>query len=184
MINLLADAKKKEIRNGRINVVLVRYLAWVTVTGAILAGIVVAALLVLNTSRQNAQNRATDAQSQASKYSASEQQATAFRQDLATAKQILDKEVTYSKAVLRIASSLPKGIYIDSLNLDAANIGTQTSLTFNAASQDAAVALKSHLEAKPDIYSDVHFQSIDLQGEGSHPVKVTLSLVINKAILK
>ncbi len=186
MINLLADTKKQEIRAGRTNVILVRYLIWVAVTGAVLAGIATMALIELNSSRKNAQAQVAESNIQAVKFKPTETKATAFRQDLATAKQILDKEVAYSRAILTIANSLPKGVYIDTLSLDATKLDTPTDMTFHAQSEAGALALKTALENNQTMYGDVHFKSVTLsdKGEDDYPVEVIVSLIIKKAVLQ
>jgi Tfp pilus assembly protein PilN len=186
MINLLADDKKKEIRAGRANVILLRYIIMTLVAAVILVAIVAGAYFTLSLSRQNAQEQVQRNETERNSFSQSVAEAQAFRTDLQTAKTILDKEISYSTAILKIANSIPDGIVIDSLSLSPETIGNPISLTAHARDKDAALNLKTSFENNPELYSGVQIDSIDFGAESadSHPVNITLTVTINKEALR
>ena len=186
MINLLADDKKKEIRAGRANVVLLRYIVMTLIAGVVLVAIVIGAYFSLNLSRTLAQDRVEQNVVERNSYSQSVAEAKDFRSDLLTAKTILDKEISYSTAILKIARSIPTGIVIDSLSLSPETIGQPISLTAHARDKNAALNLKTSFENNKELYSNVQIDSIDFgsTSSGSHPVNIVLTVTINKAALQ
>lgn len=186
MINLLADDKKKEIRAGRANVVLLRYIIMALIAGVVLVVIVIGAYFSLSHSRTLAQERVEQNVTQRNSYSQSVIEANDFRSDLLTAKTILDKDISYSTAILKIARSIPDGIVIDSLSLSPETIGQPIDLTAHAKNKDAALNLKTSFENNKELYSNVQINSIDFGSSStdSHPVNITLTLTINKAALQ
>lgn len=185
MINLLSDAKKHEINAGRVNTIILSYI-FMTLAGFVILGLLSAGVYVtLSVTRNDAQKRVSSNQADIAQYQPVQDQANAFRTNLTTAKQILDKEVVYSKLILKIASAVPQGVILDNLNLSPDTIGKPITIQASARSYDAALALKSKFQDQPDLFSDVHFDSINDQENSTsgYSVSVTLALTINKAAL-
>lgn len=189
MINLLPPDNKKDIRAGYANVIIVRYLIIVVIAFGILAAMVGVAYVTQSGLRGIAQERVSKATQSTAQYNKIKEEAELFRSNLSTAKQILDKELKYSKLILEIAASLPKGVYIDSLTLDAETLGTPMILSASAKTVSDAKNLKSRFESNEKLFSDVHFQSITPQEASedgpreAYPIKVSLSVTIKKDVL-
>ena len=184
MINLLPPQQKKQIKAGRANVILLRYIGILSSGVILLAILLSGTFLVLNMSRANTQDRVDVTNEKIAQYSATKTAAEQFRSDLATAKTILDKEVTYSKLIYKLADAVPSGVVLDSLDLNSKTLGAQTTLSAETKSYEDAIRLKTSFEQNKDLFSDVHFVSVTGGGSGTYPVKASLSVVIKKDALK
>lgn len=188
MINLLADSHKAEIRAGRTNVIALRYIILTAAAIVILGAIVGIAFFTLGEGRRSAQANVEESIRNTNEFSSVTADATEFRTNLQTAKQILDKEVTYSGAILKIARAIPSGVVLDQLNLSPESIGQPIQINAKAKSREAALNLKTSFEREPAIFSDIYFNSITLadesSGEAEYPVTVQLTLTINQGVLQ
>jgi Tfp pilus assembly protein PilN len=182
MINLLPPEERRQLAASRINTLLLRY-NFVMIGVLAFVGLAIGFTYVYLTNTQaTAEHQIAENQSRVSNYSQVEQQEKQFKANLATAKQILDKEVVYTKAILGIANLIPNGVILQSLSLNAQTFGTETTLLFQAKTIDDALNLKNVLE-KSDLFTNVHFQNIDATtGSADHPVSVGLNVTINKNI--
>lgn len=179
MINLLPPEQKKQIRAARSNSLLIRYnILLLGALGFLLIAIFVV-YVYLNNIEASAKQVITDNRAKVADYSSVQQQAKNFRSNLATAKQILDKEVVYTKVVMEISRLLPAGVVLDTLSLDAKTFGTSTTFAAKAKSYDAALALKDSLQ-KSSVFSNVYFASISGDGAGDYPINVNLNVTIKK----
>jgi Tfp pilus assembly protein PilN len=117
-------------------------------------------------------------------YAQVEQEANNFKNNLTVAKQILDKEVIYTKVILEIAALTPKNVVLNNLNLDAKTFGTETTLTARAKTVNDAIALKNSFQNSPS-FSNVHFQSIStVETPNAYPINVSLNVTIKKDVAK
>lgn len=181
MINLLPPEEKRQLAASRANSLLLRYNIFLV--GALgFLGVAIAVTYVFLTSiNATAEQTVTNNQKEVAGFAAIQTQEQQFKSNLATAKQILDKEVIYTKAILAVSRLLPRGIVIQNLSLDAQTFGTETTLSVQAKSLTAAVDLKNSLEESP-LFSNVHFESIatsDSSASG-YPVAVSLAVTIDK----
>lgn len=183
MINLLPDENKRELKAARTNVILLRY-NFVVLGMAIfllISGIVVFA--VLGGSKGAAESANASNNNRADEFAATKQQADQYRQNLATAKKILDNDVTYTDLVFAITNLLPSGVVLDSLNLSSKDFGTQTLINAHAKDYTAATELKSRFQASP-MFSNVHFQSLNSADSSTsntpYPVGISINVTINK----
>ncbi|MES2876518.1 MAG: PilN domain-containing protein [Patescibacteria group bacterium] len=185
MINLLPYENKAEIRAGRMNILLVRYIAILVCAGLVLGGLVVGSYVVLNNTRSSAQVKVVENQQRVSAYQTTKSQADSFRTDLTTAKTILDSSVSFSKLIYKIAAIVPSGVILDGLTLDPQTFGSSVNLTASAKSFDDASKLRDAFIKNDQIFTNVQLQSIRSSDSGestteAYPVKVSLTVVINK----
>lgn len=186
MINLLPDAYKVEIRAGRVNVLLVRYIFLMLGGVILISGLLVGMYITLNVSAGNASNRLKENEARERNFAQTKKEAEAFRSDLTIAKSILDHDVRYSNLIYKISSAVPKGVILDSLNVDSQSLGASIVLNASATSYDNALALKHKFETRTDLFSDVHFQDVSYNKDGGNPpylYQTSLSVVINKDAL-
>jgi Tfp pilus assembly protein PilN len=189
MINLLPPEERRQLQASRANTLLIRYN--IALAGALLflLAAVAVSYFYLNSTKIAAEQTIQENKTKVSGYAAVQAQAEGFRTNLTTAKNILDKEVNYTKVILKIAALLPEGVILQTLSLDATTFGTPTTLVANAKTYDEALALKASFEKSP-ILSDVHFQSIAVADGGTsgaptpYPVTITLSITIKKEAAK
>ncbi|HEY1085690.1 MAG TPA: hypothetical protein VGE34_03105 [Candidatus Saccharimonadales bacterium] len=185
MINLISYDKKTDIKAGRINVILLRYVFMVLAANVLLIIILVGAYFSLSFAYANAQQQVTQNEQNSASFKSVEQQAAEFRSDLTTAKSILDKEVAYSKLIIKIAHVVPSGVVLDGLSLDSKTLGTPTTLNAKARDTAAVEELSKKFKAETALFSDVKLESIDFsEGTTKYPVSVTLGLTINKEALR
>lgn len=187
MINLLPVEYKAEIRAGRLNTMLVRYMVLMLGGMGLLAVLLIGTYFTINVSRVSAQQRVDENEQRETSYNDVKKESEAFRSDLATAKAILDNEVKYSSLIYKISSALPSGVVLDSLTVSAESLGTQATINASAKSYSAAVKLKNSFEKNDELFSDVKFESITYQNDDTSPdpykYKINISLVINKEAL-
>lgn len=186
MISLLPPETKREIGAARANTLLIRYNILLLGTLGFLLLAIGVVYVFLNTSKATAENTIKENEAKVANFSTIEEQAQQFRKNLATAKQILDREVNYTKVILEISQILPSGVVLTNLSLDAATFGTETTLVAQAKSYEQAIALKDAFSQSP-LLSNVHFQSINAT-EGStgnpYPVTVNLNVTFKKGAAK
>ncbi|MFZ1360603.1 MAG: PilN domain-containing protein [Candidatus Saccharimonadales bacterium] len=179
MINLLPDNNKKELHAARMNVVLLRYNI-LTVSAVVILLLIVGgfyAYLVTTKTQAEAANSAN--QEKVAEYNSTKQDAAEYRQNLATAKQILNNQVNYSSLVFRITELLPKGTVLDNVNLSAQDFGNQMTITAHAKDYAAVSQLKQNFE-QSTVFDNVFFQNINTGSDGSYPITVDISVKINK----
>lgn len=190
MINLLPDTHKQEIRAGRTNVLLVRYIAIMGSAVVVLSGLLGGAFVVLSATNQNALNKVEQNKQRMASYDSVKLQADAFRSDLTTAKVVLEKQVSYSSLIYRIASIVPKNVVLDSLVLDPKSFGSKVTMDASAKSFEDATKLKEAFLRSDEIFSNVQYQALRQSEDTSsdsgskYPIKVNLNVVINKGALK
>jgi len=183
MINLLPPDHKRNIRAARANNLLIRYNFLLLGVLAFLLISIGVAYVFLSNAKASAEATIKENQAEAVEFASVEEQAQLFRQNLSTAKQILDREVNYTDVILTLAHTLPAGVVLTNLNLDAATFGTETTLAAKAKSYEQAIALKDAL-SQSSLFSDVHFQSI-VAGEGTaYPVTINLLVTFKKEAAK
>jgi len=188
VINLLPDSHKGEIRAARTNVILVRYIAIFTVAILVLSGIIVAAYVVLDTRKASAQSLLDVNNARAAKYNSIRSEADSLRSSLSSAKSILDQKVSYSKLIYVIADSLPEGVVLDTLDLDSTSFGSSMTINASAKTFESASKLRDKFASNSTVFSDVKLLSLESGAAdgtgGDYPVKVSVSLIINKAALQ
>ncbi len=185
MINLLPYEAKYEIRAARTNVVLMRYIIILAVAVIFLGVVGFGVYRVLIDTKTTAENTIKDNLAKASSYTSYANEATALSASLSTAKVILDKEVRYSKVLTSIATLMPKGTVLDSLNLSNTSFGTPTTLTVYAKTTASALAVKDSFQGSP-LFSNVAFVSISSASQQSkdYPITASLSVTINRGASK
>jgi flagellar basal body-associated protein FliL len=90
VINLLPDEAKRQIKAGRTNVVLVRYIIFLIFAVLFLVAILVAVYLLLMSNKATAEQAIKVDSSKDTSYLSVQAQADSLRANLATSKSILD----------------------------------------------------------------------------------------------
>lgn len=186
MINLLPYEHKQEIRAGRTNVLLVRYIAILLCAALVLGGLVAGSYLTINTTKTDAEAKVAENQRRVAEYQDIKTQADSFKADLATAKSIFDNNVSFSKLIYKIADTVPRNVILSDLVLDPQTFGSSVTMTASAKTFTDATKLKDSFIKNDQIFSNVKLQTIrSAEGAGeAYPVKVNLSVVINKGALQ
>ena len=184
MINLLPESYKKEILAGRSNLLLVRYCFLSFAVVIIAMGIMATVWFMINNVKDLNQQTIIDNEANSFQLSSKQAEVNEFRENLKTARAILDKQINYSAVAVRVASTIPSGVIIDQLSLDPSTFGKPTNMTAHAKSENAALQLKKSF-SNSKYYDNVHFNSISNSdsGDSNYPYAVTLGLTIKKDIL-
>lgn len=185
MINLLPAYEKKEIRAGRVNVLLRRYLTASFFIFMLLMSVIAVFYFIMMHSRANIQNSIDQGRAKIAQYQSAQNEIDSFRKNLDTAKKILEKEIHYSKVITRIAATLPPGVILQSLNLSPASFGKPISLNALGRNTTDALTLKKYMEDS-GIYSNVHLESVTNNRESTngYPVTITINVTINPEVAK
>lgn len=183
MINLLPDDSKKEIQAARINVILLRYNLLMLSAFAALAAICLLFYFILFSTQSNAVSANTTSTLEAKKYDKVEKEAEQYRNDLSTAKAILDRGVNYTSFITDLTRLLPSGVILGGINLSASDIGKQVAFTSQAKDYKKAIELKDRFEDSY-YYTNVYFQNLANAGETedpglkAYPITVTMSVLV------
>lgn len=184
MINLLPPEEKRQLRAARTNTLLIRYNIFFLGAVAFMGLAVGVTYIYLSSTKAGAQQTIADNNAKVGQYAAVSAQAKEFKSNLATAKQILGGDISYTKVILDIARLVPSGVVLENLDLDSQTFGSPMTLVAHAKSYDRAIAFKSSFQNSP-LFSDVHFQSITNSSTGgSYPVTVNLSVTVQKGAAK
>ncbi len=183
MINLLPPEIKRETNAARANRLLVRYDILLVGSIVFISGAILLVYIYLGSTKAIAEQTVADNIAKAGDYGSVEAEATAFKQDLTNARQILDSDATYTKVILEIASVLPSGVVLDTLSLDSQTFGTPTTLAANVRDYSTVLRLKDSLQGS-SIFSDVSIQTISDSGSGDYPLNATFSVTIRKDAAK
>ncbi len=183
MINLIPLEEKRQIQAARANSVLVRYTFVLLIAGAFL-GLVLAGsyfLLTLTKTSSEALIEAND--SKASAYSTTQNQITALTGNLTEARTILNQQLSYSKALSNIGTSLPPGVVLEEVSLTPQSFETTpTTLKVFAKDNQATVTLQSTLASSP-YFSNVNLDSVsETGGIDGYPVSASLTVTLNRII--
>lgn len=189
VINLLPYEYKSDIRAARTNVILVRYIAILVCAAIVLGGLVGGVVYTLNGTKAIADEKVAENQARVAAFQSIKSEADSFRADIATAKSILDSSVSFSRLIYKIADAIPPNVVLDELPLDPSTFGTSITLNASAKSFNDATKLRDAFKQNSQIFSNVQLQNIRSESAasgagGAYPVKVTVSVVINKGALQ
>lgn len=184
MINLLPNEQKRDIRAGRSNILLVRYNILTLIVAGFLTVACFGVYTLLSMSQANTQATIDANASRLAEFNDVQNESATFRANLAIAKQLLDKDVAYSKAILAIAQVLPSGVILSDLTIDAKTYGTPTTITARARTSDDAIRLKDAFQ-KSGIFTDVNFKSVTTEvGEDGRVIEYPVNVILNVTFKK
>jgi Tfp pilus assembly protein PilN len=183
MINLLPPETKSQLSAARTNRLLLRYNVLLLAAVAFLLAAIGLVYVYLGNAKASAETTIAENISRAGDYDSVEAEATAFRQNLANIKQILNSDVAYTKIILEIAGVLPQGVVLDRLDLDSTTFGTPTTITANVTDYATVLKLKDALQ-QSTIFTNVSIQTISSDGTGQYPLRATFAVTIQKDVVR
>lgn len=148
MINLLPDNSKKQICSARMNVNLISYI--ITLCSAIifLSLICFVSYLILADSKSTAERIITNNQSTSTTINSPlDSQINTMNANFSIAKNIFNKQISYSNIIISLGSVMPSGIVIDSLSLDSNTINSAITIKARSKSSENITTLKSNLQS-------------------------------------
>lgn len=185
MINLLPPNDKRQMHAGQSNVLLLRYCIASLLLAIPLFGLVGGVYFIMRNSENTARAAIEESDRKSSGYQETEKNAAEFRKNLQIAKGILDKEVRYSKIAVKVAQTMPSGIVLESLELDASTFGQSVTLNALGKSYDDAIRLKTAFERSND-FNDAHLEVVS-RGETDEQgfnTSISISVIISPDIVR
>lgn len=182
MINLLSNGQKDDIRAARANVILLRYIGILLLAILFIAATFYVSYTVLRTTMESNDAIIVSNDIKADVYSDTKQEVDALSAKLNEAKAILDQEVRYSQVLPKLGQLTPAGTVLGDLELNSASFaGNPVDVTAYAKSTNEASVLQSQFQSSP-LFSQIVIKGTEENGgiEG-YPVKISLSVVFNKA---
>lgn len=184
MINLLPPHEKRQINAGRVNTLLWRYSLLSLLLFGLLLVVIAGLYLMLTNNKLAAQAQIDDNQQKLAEHREIQANVNQFRDNLTTAKTILDKEIHYSKVITRIARLLPAGVVLSNLQLDANSFGKPISITAQGKSHEDALKLKTSFE-NSDVFTGVHLESVSTKaGAGAYSAEIIINATIKPEVAK
>lgn len=192
MINLLPESQLGQLRAAQHNTMLVRYVVMGLITLVIVVAIHVLTYTLLK-SAEDAGNKEADAnRAKIAEYEEVRETAKKYKANLETAKALMGQNISYTTALFNIASYIPQGVILQSLDLSPDSIGKTTTLSARAKSYDDGIALKDSL-IKSNIAKDASLVSLidertvdgtldDLRRE--YPFSVSVSVVFTEKLIE
>lgn len=185
MINLLPPADQLEIRAGRANHLLLRYITMSLIVLGILLAWIGFIYFNLYTAKATAEQVKRENDAKAVTKQSVVDEANKFRADLTIAKQIMEKQVNYTDTVTSIAAAMPDGTILDNVTIDPKLFDKDVTLSAHAKSSEAAIALKDKLQDS-GLFKKVSFQSVtQVKQQGSeasaYPYAVVLDISFNRS---
>jgi len=160
MINLLPPERSQSIRYGRMNAMLLRWIAGLGAATVVLIIIIIGGWLYINQQSNNLQDDINGAQSQltAQNLPKVQKDADEISGDVKVINQILSREVRFSDLLKSIGQIMPAGAILNSLTLTSANGAIDLSANTTSYSTAAQIAVnlsdpKNGLFTKVDIIS-------------------------------
>lgn len=181
MINLLPDETKQQLRAAHTNIALVKYLIFLGIAVGFLIMAFAVSYLFLANDKEAIKKLEDNSQSTLSLYSAAQNQLNTIRTNIATAKSIMDQQISYSDIITGIAAALPSGIVIDKLTIDNQTIGKPINIFALGRSAENVPLIKDNF-AKSLLFSNYNLISVKTNtGDTSgFPVQISISITINK----
>lgn len=192
MINLLAYKKKDEIKIGKQNVMLLKFLIISVAAVVLVLLLTIGSFAVLRTSRDQATERAEVNQKKIDEYSSKKTEIDTYTANLGVAKTILDEEVDYVKIFLAIGAALPENVIIQQLDVKPENFENGLTMQVYSRTQSSMVSVKDNMQKVPEIFKKVQFSSIDFTQckdkpgvpleELPYACEATLNVVFNEKV--
>lgn len=182
MINLLPDETKKQLRAGRTNILLIKFIILLGIATVFLAMACMAVYIFLTSTKTASENSAKTGQTN-NLTATVNQQAETLRTNLATASSILDQQIFYSKIVMGIAAVLPIGTVLDTLTLNSSTLNSPVTLSVKAKLNSDEPKLKANFD-KNNLFSGYKLVSIvtDTSDISGYPITISISVTINKGL--
>lgn len=192
MINLLDPTEIKELKAARVNVRLRRFAVLTFVTLGIIGSVYFFSFRIAGQKYDEAIAKSTASDQELKEYETVKTTAKQYQTNLTIAKKILGSEITFSTFITDLASSLPTNTILSSLTLSTKSIGlvngksTPTQLFARAKGYNDVIALKTSLEKKTNLFSEVRITSTSQSQITSssdiltrtYPYTVTFSVVL------
>ena len=189
MINLLPQDNRKNIRAGRFNIILVRYIWLFSIIGVLVLASVSAGVYLVAAEKIRYDDDITRVTGENQALKNVKAQATDFAQNLKLAKTILGNSRSTVDFVSQITAAIPNGVVLDSLVIDNSSAVTQVAqpitFSFRARTLDNVTALKTAMQNSP-LFDKVNIvqATVNPEVEGVYKVTASVSTIIKPLAAK
>lgn len=181
MINLLPPDAKKELAAGRANRLLLRYLLLFLGLAVLMIATIGGVYLFLNNTKLSEERKQAESEASSGQLASRQREIANFRSDLATAKQILDKQINYSSIILRVAEGIPNGVIISDITLSPDAIGTPTKLNAQAKSERHLQSFKDALN-RSKYFENAYYDTVSKQA-GDYAYRAILTVTFKPELI-
>ncbi len=186
MINLLPPQTSKQLRASRHNSILMTYLIGASIVLGLIAMIYISIYIMMKTTEAQSIASSAASKQRIAQLKQTEDEAKQYSNNLSTAKAIFASQLSYTTALHKIASALPAGTVLESLDLNSTTTAQPITLSIAAKTMEAALAIKGSLE-KAGVASNITIVSLQSQQPSddvpsAYPVQISLSLSLEKTL--
>lgn len=182
MINLLPPERAQGIRYGRLNGILLRWLAGIASAALGLIIVIAGGWLYINQQSKNFQSNIVDSQAQLASQNLPKirKDAAEISGDVKVINQVLGREINFSGLLEAIGQVMPPGTVLNSLTLSSAN--GAVDLSANAKDYSSATQIAVNLsDPKNGLFSKVDIVSINCtSGSSTYNCNATLKALFSK----
>lgn len=182
MINLLPPKAKKEIKAARSNRLMLRYVLLMVGAVVFLVGALFVTHWFLDGASEHARETQAENEQRAAGYTEVQAEAEQFRSQLSQTRSLLDEELRYSLALVRISNLLPSGTALEQLELTPTSFSEPTTFNVLITGESAAYQLRSSFN-ESEYLSDVSLGELRVNQEDStYPYTLDITATISREI--
>jgi Tfp pilus assembly protein PilN len=179
MINLLSNESKKELKAAHTNVTLIKYFIFLGFSLGFLILVSGGSYWFLSIIKSSNDQSALDQTSTKVAYNSAKKQLAAIENDMVAAKDIMNKQILYSKIIESITSTLPSGTILESLQFDNESIEKPTTISARAKNEAAVTELRNNITQSSQ-FSNPSVTSSSDNKNPDYPIAVTINIAINR----
>lgn len=181
MINLIPPDEKRQMRAGRTNIVLTRYIIISLGTFLFLLVAIGFAYYILTSIKASADGLLANNQTKVDASTNASAQLQQFQVSLNKARTVFASDINYTTVFTRLGNIIPDGVVLSSFSISPTSFGTPTTLQAYAKNNAGITALQSKLQGSP-YFSGVTLQSITTTSDSTYPVTATFALTVSQGI--
>lgn len=174
MINLIPTQLKIERKYGRLNLLIAKLLAGITVIGLFSAAVMLSGLQITQADLQFQKDSIELKKTAYDEVKVFEEQANTFKARVSNIKKLYEREVKFSKLLVDIASSIPVGAQLTDLALTGTNT-EPLQITAIISSQELAGVLRKNL-VDSGIFETADIQNVSLTQNDAAGEAYTVSI--------
>jgi len=184
MINLLSKHDRAELAAARRNIKLRQYVVLFAIIGGLVAASYTIAYIILDAQTKAYRADIESLKPQQAEYKDVVKEATAYSENLKTARTIFDSEFTFSSLLTTLARILPSNAVLADFNLSVADLNKPIILTFRVKTTTDADKVKLALQNSP-YFKDTKIRIISYQPEYlPYTYTVTIITTLDKPLFQ
>ncbi len=163
MINLSPPEVRDQIKYGKLNVLVMKYLVGLGTAALIIVGILILGLILTGNRIHDLDDKLEFSNSQYAEYGDTLADAQALSGDIDTIKALLDREFKFSEVLDQISALIPDGASLDNITLSSEEDTLQLSTSIET--QELATVFQKNM-AQSGLFAVADIQSVANSAEG------------------